>query len=108
MSKEPTPISKPSTDSDVEFMDRQTLKAEIRKLREAIRSVVTQRCDNVCWRDAYTDLAKLVGIDYCPELIDDPEKMLANCCQFIHSLRTGGPYIPIYHERRAESSGHSH
>lgn len=91
-------------DQDVQFMYRCQLKAEIVKLRSAIRKVVSQRCDDLCWRDVYTDLSKLVGVPFHPEMIDDPEKMLANCCQFIHSLRTGGPYTPIYHERDKQPS----
>lgn len=87
-------------DQDLEFMYRHELKAEVRRLRAAIRSVVTQRCDHLCWRDVYTDLSKLVGIEFEPEMIDDSEKMLVNCRQFIESLKTGGPYIPIYYERK--------
>lgn len=74
------------------------LTARIVELETAIRKVVTQRGDDICWRDAYTDLAKLVGIDFCPELICDPEKHLANCCMFIGSLRTG-KYKPIFVEQ---------
>ncbi len=37
-------------------MDRD---AEVQRLREAIRKVVTQRADDLCWRDVYTELAAL-------------------------------------------------
>jgi hypothetical protein len=75
---------------------------EAEALREAIRQIVTQRGDNICWRDVYTDLAKLVGVDFCPQLIADPEKMLVNCRAFVQSLQSG-PYVPVYVEN-AEAS----
>jgi hypothetical protein len=69
----------------------------------AVRRIIALEADDVCWRDAYTDLAKLVGVDYCPQLICDDEKMLANCGMFIRSLK-GGPYIPVHvRERRPEN-----
>ena len=80
--------------------------AEIGRLRDleaAVRRVVTQRADAICWRDAYTDLARLVGVEFLPELICDREKMLANCRAFVDSLH-GGPYVPVYVERSAHTA----
>jgi len=73
--------------------------ARVRTLENAIRKVVTQRADDLCWRDVYTDLAKLVGVEFCPALICDPEKFIANCRQFDASLRGGGKYQPVYVEK---------
>jgi len=70
----------------------------VAELESAIKKVVTQEGDDICWRDIYTDLAKLVGIEFCPKLIAEPEQMLANCCEFVRSLR-GGDYTPVYVER---------
>lgn len=79
--------------------DNAALRERVAQLEDAIRKVVTQGGDDLCWRDCYTELAQLVGIEFCPKLIEEPEKMLANCCQFIHSMRTGGKYTPVYVER---------
>lgn len=38
-----------SVDQDIEFMDRQRLKAEVRKLREGIRRHRDSRGHNLCW-----------------------------------------------------------
>jgi hypothetical protein len=66
------------------------------RLEEAVKRVVTQRADDLCWRDVYTELAKLVGVDPTPHLIVPPERMLVNCCHFVESLRTAGKYVPVY------------
>lgn len=65
---------------------------ELERLRDAIRSVVTQEADDLCWLDVYTNLAKLVGIYFTPKLMADPEKFIANCRRFNKSLREGGKY----------------
>lgn len=72
------------------------LKARIDELENGIKRVVTQEGDDLCWRDIYTELAKLVGIKFVPQLMADPEKFAANCKAFDTSLRTGGKYVPIY------------
>jgi len=71
----------------------------LKSLESAVRRVVSTRADDLCWRDVYTELAGLVGYTFCPDLIEPPEKMLVNCCHFVHSLRTGGEYKPIYVEK---------
>lgn len=76
----------------------------LREIRDVVRRVVTERADRLCWRDVYTELADLVGVKFCPELIE-PEKMLVNCCQFIYSLRTGGEYKPVFVERAGDTDG---
>ena len=68
---------------------------ELILLRNAIRSVVTQRADDLCWRDVYTDLAKLVEIKFTPELFAESDKFLANCKRFDASMRSG-PYRPVF------------
>ena len=70
----------------------------LKTLEATVTKVVTQRGDDICWRDIYTELAKLVGIDFSPELICDKEKMLANCSKFVDSLYDGGTYTPVYVE----------
>jgi len=89
-----------SKDLDIDAMNNQELKAEILKLHHAIRKVVTRRADDLCWRDIYTDLAKLVGIEFCPQLIADPEQFASNCRKFDQSLRTGGDYVPVFVEKK--------
>lgn len=84
---------------DIHSMSMSELRDEVFILRAAITKMVTQRGDDFCWRDAYKELAKLVGIDFCPELMDDPDKMLENCKCFINSLYSG-PYIPVYVEKK--------
>lgn len=63
----------------------------VRELEDAIREVVTQQGDDLCWMDIYTRLGKLVGVVVDPTLLPD-EEMLANCKRFISSLRSGCPY----------------
>lgn len=87
---------------DIEYLDRVELKKKIVHLRDKIKKIVLARCDDICWRDVYTDLAAEVGVYFEPELIDEPYKHLINCSRFIDSLRDG-KYTPIYHERKAES-----
>lgn len=77
------------------------LRARVAELEEAINGVVTQRADDLCWRDIYTELAKLVGIDFTPELICDQDKFLANCKRFDESLRSGGGYLAVHTEQKA-------
>ena len=74
----------------------------INTLEAAIEKVVTQEGDDLCWRDIYTELAGLIGIDFVPKLICDPDHMAANCKAFDKSLREGGEYIPIYTEKKPE------
>lgn len=70
------------------------------RLDAAVRRVVSQRADDLCWMDVYVELAGLVGVEFVPELIDPPERMLGNCRRFVDSLKTGGPYVPVYVEQR--------
>ena len=67
-------------------------------LDAAVRRVISQRADDLCWRDVYTELAALVGVDFCPQLIAEHCQFAANCRAFDLSLRTDGPYVPVYVE----------
>lgn len=73
--------------------------AEYQRLRDIERSVryaLMQEGDSICWRDLYSTLGKLLGLEnYLPKLMDDPEKMHANCRRFIESLYSG-PYVPLH------------
>ena len=73
------------------------LTARVAELEEAIRWVVTQKEDDVCWMDAYVRLGKLVGIEITLEqLAMLPEGlMLANCTRFVRHLHTGCGYKPV-------------
>ncbi len=71
------------------------LQAENKKLKDAITKVVTQKLDNLCWRDCYIELAGLVGIDFNPDMMPE-DQMLENCRVFIKSLKDGCPYKPKY------------
>lgn len=76
----------------------------LKRLEEAVYSMVTQRGDNLCWRDLYTQLAPLVGIEFVPEMICDKKKMLANCERFVDSLMSGEQYKPIFVEVNSNDS----
>jgi hypothetical protein len=62
----------------------------------AVRRVLAQKGDDVCWRDVYTELAGLVGVDPTPHLICDERQFLANCRRFHQSLKSGGDYVPVF------------
>lgn len=69
----------------------------------AVVRVVTQRLDDICWRDAYTDLATLVGVEFTPDLLPR-DAFLANCARFQDSLASGACYVApvITEEETAE------
>ncbi len=61
------------------------------KLEVAVKKVLAQKLDDVCWRDVYTELAAMVGVEWKPELL--PKFVfLGNCSKFHDSLATGTPY----------------
>lgn len=80
----------------VEPSKNERLQARILELETAIKRVVTQEGDDLCWRDVYTDLAGLVGIEFVPQLMVDPDKFAANCKAFDKSMRTDGKYVPVH------------
>lgn len=90
-----------SPPKDMRGVEAQELE-RLLKIESAVLEIVSERADNLCWRDVYEKLAGLVGVTFCPDLIEPPECMLANCCQFVRSLREGGPYKPVYVERASE------
>lgn len=68
------------------------------RLDAAVRKMVTQEGDDLCWRDLYEDCAALVGVSFCPKLIENEDAQEANCKAFIRSLKSG-PYCPIFVDR---------
>lgn len=72
------------------------LRAKVAELEEAIRWVVTQQADDLCWMDVYVRLGKLVGIEITLEQLAmlPKAKMLDNCERFICHLQTGVNYSP--------------
>src|SRR5665213_1654583 len=74
------------------YLENERLRARCAELESAIKRVVTQEGDDLCWRDVYTELAGLVGIEFVPQLMVDPDKFAANCKAFDMSLRSGGKY----------------
>lgn len=78
----PLPADLPGTTGSV---------ARVKELEDAIRWVVTQPADDLCWMDVYTKLAALVGIPFDPKMLPRA-KMLANCERFVDSLLIGCPY----------------
>lgn len=76
--------------------DVRGLAARVVELEEAIRWVVTQQADDLCWMDAYVRLGKLVGVEITLEQLAmlPKAKMLDNCERFICHLQTGVGYKP--------------
>lgn len=72
-------------------LPREVLVASLRQLEEAVRDVVAQEWDDVCWIDVYRRLGALLGIDFDPRMIP-AEKMKANCSRFVDSLIAGTEY----------------
>lgn len=56
--------------------------------------------NGLCWRDIYVELAKLVGIDFNPDLLPK-DRTLRNCERFIDSLATLKPYSSDFERERA-------
>jgi hypothetical protein len=67
------------------------LKARVAELEDAIRRVVTQEFDDLCWLDVYRDLSALVGVEFDLKRLST-EEFLGNCARYERSLRTGEPY----------------
>jgi hypothetical protein len=63
----------------------------VKELEDAIRRVVTQQADDLCWMDVYNYLAALVGVRFDPAMLP-ADQMLANCDRYVNSLKTGCPY----------------
>lgn len=73
------------------------------RLDAAVRRVLAQRGDEVCWRDVYTELAGLVGVDPTPHLMVGRDRFLENCQAFASSMYGSGlPYHPVYVERKEQ------
>jgi hypothetical protein len=66
-------------------------RARVQELETAIKDVVTQDLDNICWMDVYTKLAKLIGIEFNPFKL--PKDIFdANCARFSLAMYTDKPY----------------
>ena len=63
----------------------------IAELERAIRSVVTQSHDELCWLDVMRDLAKLVGVEFDPKLLPR-DQFERNCRRFAEHVYEGIPY----------------
>lgn len=68
--------------TEVEF-----LRARVEELESAIRWVVTQQGDDLCWMDVYQRLGPLVGVDFDPVLVPTV-LFLENCRRYESSLRS--------------------
>lgn len=94
----------PSTAEDGTDEVRTKALAEIGRLfmlDHAVRRLLAQRLDDVCWRDAYIELARLVGVEFKPELLPR-EAFLTNCDRFHRSLESGECYVaPVISEEEA-------
>jgi len=75
--------------------DIERLRAEVdrlRKLESVVVRVLSQKGDDHCWRDIYTEMAGLVGVEFAPEVLDKTT-MLRNCEHFVDCLLKGEHYI---------------
>ncbi len=83
-------------------------QSDLMQVTEAIRYVVTQQADDVCWMDAYVKLGKFVGVDVTLESLKLLPKavMMKNCDHFVDCLQLGVPYKApeIEHEVERYSS----
>lgn len=66
--------------------------ARLRKLEAVVKGVLSQEDDDHCWRDVYTEMAELVGVEWKPKVIDKPT-MLRNCERFVDCLLSGEHYV---------------
>jgi hypothetical protein len=76
-----------------EDLSRTPAEVRVKELEDAIREVVTQEMDDLCWMDVYTKLGRLVGVEFDPATLP-AEVMLANCRRFVTALKAGRPYVP--------------
>jgi hypothetical protein len=64
----------------------------LRKLEVVVVRVLTQQGDDHCWRDVYTEMAGLVGMEFLPVVLDKPT-MIRNCDHFVDCLLSGDHYV---------------
>lgn len=71
----------------------QRLQDEVFDWRQAARWILSQRGDDICWRDFYVKLAKLLPEepDVSHLLLPPREQFLKNCANFEACLRRGDP-----------------
>lgn len=71
-------------------------ETELAEIKEAVRWVVTQQADDLCWMDVYVRLGKFVGVEITLEQLGmlPRAKMLSNCDHFIRHMQAGVGYAP--------------
>ena len=69
----------------------QKLLSRVKELEDAIKEVVTQVADDLCWLDVYTNLSSLVGLPFEVAMIPT-NQFIANCKRYENSIRTGCKY----------------
>lgn len=78
-------------DSDIEGLMRHELKAEIRRLRTAIRKHRDQKLDDRCWMDdfeLYESLPEGIDPSYVDLRLLPHEVMMKNCDHFVRCRST--------------------
>ena len=101
-----------TTDSDVQFMTRDQLKAEVLRLRVGIRSHRDQRLDDRCWMDDI-ELYDLLPEKADPNFVDlrqlPKETMMHNCDLFTTCRRTElspEEAVAAYRRKLTDIDGH--
>lgn len=61
-------------------------------LESEVKGVLAQKGDDHCWRDIYTNMARLVGVEFNPEILTK-QQMMKNCDHFVTCLLVGKHYI---------------
>lgn len=78
--------------SDIAMDYLMTEIERLRKLEQVVKNVLVQNGDDVCWRDVYEEMAKLVGVEFKPKLLPK-HKFIVNCNHFYDCLMSGDHYI---------------
>jgi hypothetical protein len=71
--------------------DLESAYIELQRLKAAVKEVVTQQADDLCWMDVYVKLGALVGVPFDPKALPRAT-MLGNCERYVDSLLAGSPY----------------
>lgn len=76
-------------------LETDSISAELSNIKLAIKEVVSQKADDVCWMDVYVQLGKLVGITIRAESLALLPKatFLHNCEHYIDCLKKGETYV---------------
>ena len=85
-------------DEDLERMDRETLMAEVKKLRAGIREHRDSTGHDLCWH--HPDLWALVPERTAPSIAVPPwPKFLRGCLRYRESLDRELPHAPVSDEQ---------